>query len=254
MQVVIIGSGNTATVLGKLLKENGFHIIQIISRNIKHAETLANALNCSASDFSSPIDENADIYLIAVSDKGIHEVVNYMPKNNKLILHSAGSVSINVLENATNKFGVLYPLQSLRKEIDVIPEIPFLVDGNNQEVVEMIMQIGKKISNQVAIANDEMRLKLHLSAVMVNNFTNHLYTMAADYCKKEQLEFDLLKPLIFETANRLKNVHPNDVQTGPAIRNDSDTIEQHEKLLENYPELKALYVYFTKQIGLFYND
>ena len=140
----------------------------------------------------------------------------------------------------------------MRKEIDVIPEIPFLVDGNNQAVVEMIMQMAKKISSHVAFANDEMRLKLHLSAVMVNNFTNHLYTMAADYCKKEQLAFDLLKPLIFETANRLKNVHPNEVQTGPAIRNDSDTIEQHEKLLEKYPDLKALYVYFTKQIASFY--
>ena len=252
MQVVIIGSGNTATVLSKLLLANGFQISQVVSRNIKHAETLANELNCSASDFSSPMDETADIYLIAVSDKGIHEVVNYIPNNNKLILHTAGSVSINVLENVSNQFGVLYPIQSLRKEIDVIPEIPFLVDGNNQEVVEMIMQIGKKISNQVAFANDEMRLKLHLSAVMVNNFTNHLYTMAADYCKKEQLEFDLLKPLIFETANRLKNVHPNDVQTGPAIRNDSDTIEQHELLLVNYPELKELYIYFTKQIASFY--
>jgi hypothetical protein len=77
--------------------------------------------------------------------------------------------------------------------------------------------------------------------------------MAADYCKKEQLEFDLLKPLIFETANRLKSVHPNDVQTGPAIRNDSDTIEQHEKLLEKYPDLKEMYNYFTKQISMFYN-
>lgn len=254
MQVVIIGSGNTATVLSKLLLANGFQFSQVVSRNINHAEILANALNCPAADFSSPMDETADIYLIAVSDKVIHEVVNYIPKNNKLILHTAGSVSINALENVTNQFGVLYPLQSLRKEIDVIPEIPFLVDGNKQDVVEMIMQIAKKISTHVAIANDEMRLKLHLSAVMVNNFTNHLYTLAADYCKREQLEFDLLKPLIFETANRLKNVHPNDVQTGPAIRNDSETINQHEKLLANYPELKELYVYFTKQIALFYND
>jgi predicted short-subunit dehydrogenase-like oxidoreductase (DUF2520 family) len=252
MQVVIIGSGNTATVLSKLLFAKGFQISQVISRNITHAKILANELKCSYADFSSPIDQTADIYLIAVSDKVIHEVVNYMPKNNKLILHTAGSASINVLENATNQFGVLYPLQSLRKEIDVIPDIPFLVDGNNQAVVEMIMQIAKKISNQVAFANDEMRLKLHLAAVFVNNFTNHLYTMAADYCKKEQLEFDLLKPLILETANRLKNVHPNEVQTGPAIRKDSETIEQHENLLANYPELKELYVYFTKQIASFY--
>lgn len=252
MQIVIIGSGNTATVISKLLLANGFQISQVVSRNIKHAQILANELNCNAVDFSSPMDEKADIYLIAVSDKVIHEVVNYIPKNNKLILHTAGSVSKNVLETVSNQFGVLYPLQSLRKEIDKIPDIPFLVDGNNEVVVEMIMQIGKKISNHVDIANDEKRLKLHLSAVMVNNFTNHLYTMAADYCKKEQLEFDLLKPLIFETANRLKNVHPNDVQTGPAIRNDSDTIEQHEKLLENYPELKELYIYFTKQIASFY--
>jgi predicted short-subunit dehydrogenase-like oxidoreductase (DUF2520 family) len=252
MQVVIIGSGNTATVLSKLLLANGFHISQVISRNITHAEILANELNCPFGDFSSPIVETADIYLIAVSDKVIHEVVNFIPKNNKLVLHTAGSVSIKVLENITDQFGVLYPLQSLRKEITTTPEIPFLVDGNNQEVVEMIMQIGEKLSSHVAFANDEMRLKLHLAAVFVNNFTNHLYTMSADYCRNEQLEFDLLKPLIFETANRLKNVQPNEVQTGPAIRNDSDTIEHHEILLENYPELKEMYTYFTKQISSFY--
>jgi predicted short-subunit dehydrogenase-like oxidoreductase (DUF2520 family) len=252
MQVVIIGSGNTATILGKLLKKNGFHISQVISRNIAHAEILANALNCSASDFTSPMDETADIYLIAVSDKIIHEVVNHIPKNNKLILHTAGSVSINVLKNVSNQFGVLYPLQSLRKEIANSPEIPFLIEGNNQEVSDKIMLIAQKISNQVAIANDEMRLKLHLSAVFVNNFTNHLYTMIADYCRKEQLEFDLLKPLIFETANRLKFVRPNVVQTGPAIRNDASTIERHDQLLENYPELKEMYTYFTKQISSFY--
>jgi predicted short-subunit dehydrogenase-like oxidoreductase (DUF2520 family) len=253
MQVVIIGSGNTATVLGKLIFANGFHISQVISRNITHAEILANELNCSFGDFSSSINETADIYLIAVSDKIIHEVVNYIPKNNKLILHTAGSVSIKVLENVTNQYGVLYPLQSLRKEIANTPDIPFLIDGNNQEVVDKIMQIAQKISSQVAIANDEIRLKLHLAAVFVNNFTNHLYTLASDYCKKEQLEFDLLKPLIFETANRLKSVHPNDVQTGPAIRNDASTIERHDQLLENYPDLKEMYTYFTKQISMFYN-
>jgi predicted short-subunit dehydrogenase-like oxidoreductase (DUF2520 family) len=252
MQVVIIGSGNTATVLSKLILANGFQISQVVSRNIKHAETLANALSCSAADFLSPMDETADIYLIAVSDKVIHEVINYIPKNNKLILHTAGSVSIKVLENVSNQYGVLYPLQSLRKEIANTPDIPFLIDGNNQEVIDMIMQIGKKISNQVAFANDEKRLKLHLAAVFVNNFTNHLYTLASDYCKKEQLEFDLLKPLIFETANRLKSVNPNDVQTGPAIRNDVSTIERHDKLLENYPDLKEMYAYFTKQISSFY--
>jgi len=253
MQVVIIGSGNTATVLGKLLKENGFHICQVISRNITHAEILANELNCPFGDFSSSIVETADFYLIAVSDKFIHEVVNYMPKNNKLILHTAGSVSIKVLENVTNQYGVLYPLQSLRKEIANSPEIPFLIDGNNHEVSEKIMLIAQKISSQVANANDDMRLKLHLAAVFVNNFTNHLYTMIADYCRKEQLEFDLLKPLIFETANRLKSVHPSNVQTGPAIRNDASTIERHDQLLENYPDLKEKYSYFTKQISMFYN-
>ncbi len=252
MQVVIIGSGNTATVLGKLLKENGFRISQVISRNIAYAEILANELSCPFGDLSSSINETADMYLIAVSDKFIHEVVNYIPKNNKLILHTAGSVSIKVLENVTNQFGVLYPLQSLRKEIANSPEIPFLIDGNDQEVVDKIKLIAQKISSKVAIANDDMRLKLHLTAVFVNNFTNHLYTMAADYCKKEQLEFDLLKPLIFETANRLKSVQPIDVQTGPAIRNDAYTIERHNQLLQNYPDLKEMYIYFTKQISSFY--
>ncbi len=248
MRIVIIGSGNVASVLGRLFKKNGHEIIQVISRNAEHAKTLAKELNCVFSDYEGIIDKSADLYLFAVNDGALYALNKTIHLGNKLILHTAGSVPGEVLKDISVNYGVLYPLQSLRKEMECPNDIPFLIDGNTDETITLIEDFANTISGTVKKATDEERLKLHVAAVIVSNFTNHLYALAEKFCEKEKIDFKLLTPLIRETAERVTFYSPSAVQTGPAIRNDIFTLDKHLRLLSNHPKLKYIYLKLTDSI------
>lgn len=248
MQIVIIGSGNVASVLGRLCKQRQHKIIQVMSRNAAHAKILGDELNCAYADYNEKLDDRADLYLMAVADTALQELNNNISLGNKLILHTAGSVSKEVLKDISNNYGVLYPLQSLRKEMECQTEIPFLIDGNSADALTLVEDFAATLSTNVTKATDEERLKLHVAAVMVSNFTNHLYALAEDFCKKEQVDFALLIPLIKETAERVANFSPAAVQTGPAVRNDIFTIEKHLRILSAHPQLRYMYIKLTDSI------
>ena len=149
----------------------------------------------------------------------------------------------------SHHYGVFYPLQSLRKEISTLPDVPIFIDASDEITRKKLEQLAESISDgDVVAANDDQRLKMHVAAVIVNNFTNHLYKLAEDYCKQEGIDFKKLVPLIEETASRIKTVSPSKVQTGPAIRNDLPTLEQHLALLQRYPRLKKIYEVMTESI------
>jgi len=251
MQVVLIGSGNTATVLGRKIKQEGHDVLQVWSRDLSHAKPLAEEFGAKPETSLKNL-RSADIYIIAVADDAIANVADQLDLHNHLVVHTAGSVSIDALQKASRNFGVLYPLQSLRKEIPVIPEIPFLVDGNTSDDLTLIFDFAETISKRVRVANDEERKKLHLSAVIVSNFSNHLFAIAEEYCKKSNSDFSLLYPLINEIARRIEFESPAKLQTGPAVRKDIETLRNHEELLKDYPEIKNLYALFTKSIQGFY--
>jgi predicted short-subunit dehydrogenase-like oxidoreductase (DUF2520 family) len=248
MKVVIIGSGNVASVLGKKIAMAGHIIVQILSKNINHAQKLAIILNANATDEFKAISNDAEIYIIAVNDDSVKEIAVQLNQVPGIVVHTAGGIGKQVLEVAGTSFGVIYPLQSLRKEMDDIPLVPVLVDGSNDIVTHQLKKFAETWSSQVTVANDEQRMKLHVAAVITSNFTNHLYVLAENYCNKENVDFELLLPLIEETANRLKNFSPSEVQTGPAVRNDLATINKHLLLLQNYPELRLLYLSLTESI------
>jgi len=248
MKVVLIGSGNVGTVLGRLITKNNHQVVQVASRNIEHARILATELNASYTDYNGELDKSADMYIIAVSDMAIHECVQHYNIHDKLVMHTAGSVSKDILKNTSYNYGILYPLQSLRKEMETIPEIPFLVDGNNDAVVKAIYDFAKTLSPDVEVIHDEDRLKLHTAAVIVSNFTNHLYAIAEEFCNSEHVNFNLLKPLIMETAARIRYQSPGAVQTGPAVRKDILTLDKHLRLLSNHPKLKTTYLRLTDSI------
>ncbi len=248
MNIVLIGSGNVATVLGRLIKQNGHHINQVVSRNSEHARMLAEELQAAYTDYHGQLDKSADLFIIAVSDMAIHECVQHFNTHDKLVVHTAGSVSKDVLKNTSYNYGILYPLQSLRKEMEEIPEMPFLVDGNNDWVIGCMCDFAKTLSPQVQVIHDEDRLKLHTAAVIVSNFTNHLYTIAEDFCSREHIDFNLLKPLIMETAHRIRHHSPGQVQTGPAVRKDIHTLDKHLRILANHPKLRTTYLRLTDSI------
>ena len=248
MNVVIIGTGNVATVLGKLIHSKGHRIVEVVGRNKNATQVLATLFNSKVNTDFSSITELGDIYMIAVVDTAIESIAKKLTLQNKLVIHTAGSVSINVLNSPNNKFGVLWPLQSLRKEMKHIPEIPFVIDANNEATYATLLAFTKTLTDRVFRANDAKRIKLHLTAVMVSNFTNHLYTLADDYCHKEVLDFKLFLPLIEETGNRVKNNAPKNVQTGPAVRKDDATIGNHLNLLKSYPSLQKIYQLMSDSI------
>jgi predicted short-subunit dehydrogenase-like oxidoreductase (DUF2520 family) len=248
MRIVMIGSGNVATVIGKKISASGHVIMQIFSRNPKTAIPLAEASGAEICLDPALLHKGADCYIIAVSDAAIPAVAGWLRLNGEMVVHTAGSVSMDVLRPCSSNYGVLYPLQSIRKETAVVPEIPFLVDANNEGTKSAIISFAKSFSGEVGVADDLKRSRLHLAAVMLNNFTNHLYRLEADFCEAEGIDFNLLKPLIRETTGRLDHNSPKDVQTGPAVRKDLTTIEKHENMLVKHPQLLELYRIFTAQI------
>jgi predicted short-subunit dehydrogenase-like oxidoreductase (DUF2520 family) len=252
MRTVIIGSGNTATVLGKKILSADHEILQVSGRNRESVEELARNLSCNFTTDLNQLDRMADLYIIAIADDAIAEVAGGLNLDKKLVVHTAGSVSMDVLKTCSRNYGILYPLQSLRKEIETVPEIPFLVDGNTPDDLAVISEFAGTLSPVVSKANDEQRLKIHLAAVIVSNFTNHLYTLADSYCREENLDFNMLLPLISAMAERIRFFEPATVQTGPALRQDTRTIDKHLELLSAHPQLKEFYTLFTRSIGQMY--
>ena len=248
MKVVIIGSGNVATVLGKVIHNAGHEIVQVLSRNENRATQLAQLFNCSAGTFKSTAYKPADIYLLAITDTALHHLEEYAPMGNKLVVHTAGSVSKDVLKTLSPNYAIIYPLQSLIKNSDQVLEIPLLIDSSSPETKILIEDFARTISGNVAFADDQERLKFHVAAVLVNNFTNHLFATADEFCKKENIEFEKLYPLIDETIRRIKYQSPQSVQTGPAIREDIYTLGKHLQILSAHPDLKYLYLKLSESI------
>jgi predicted short-subunit dehydrogenase-like oxidoreductase (DUF2520 family) len=249
MRVVIIGAGNVASVLGRRIKSAGHDIIQVLSRSYDTAKMLADELGCNASSDFTGIDKTGDIFLVAMSDAALNELREKIHVEDKIVVHTAGSVCMDILKDVSSNYGVVYPLQSLRKEnSNNAVAIPLLVDGNNDHSRYHIGEFARTISSIVHFADDEHRLKLHTAAVLSSNFTNHLFCLAKEFCDKEKVDFKLLVPLIEETAGRLNNFSPCDMQTGPAARKDITTLDKHLRLLTAHPKLRTLYLRMTDSI------
>lgn len=246
MIISIIGTGNVATVLGKKWFAAGVTINEVFGRSFNKAAELATALNAKSTTNLSKLNTDVDAFVIALTDTAISEIE--FPFTQKIVLHTAGSVAKNVLQKFTPNYGVIYPIQSLTKETSLDSTIPFAIDGSNSETKKVAQHLAKKISNNLELLGDEERLKLHAAAVISCNFTNYLYHLAQDYCSKENINFNLLLPLINQTAQRLQTHLPKQVFTGPAIRKDEITMQKHLQLLQNYPKQKEVYKWFSEEI------
>lgn len=248
MEIVIIGSGNAATVLGRQLKAAGHTIAEVCGRNRDAVTTLAKELGASSCFDMQQIKPNAGFYLVAIADNALNGIEKVLQLPGRLVAHTAGSVSKDVLKKVSDTYGVFYPLQSLRKEMAEAPPIPLFIDAGDETSRHKLHVLAASVSNMVTDAGDEQRRQLHLAAVLVNNFTNHLYVLAASYCARHQLDFKLLLPLMTETVNRLQEHSPREVQTGPAARNDVVTIQRHLDMLKDDPALRHLYEWMSEDI------
>ena len=204
----------------------------------------------------SLIDEEfaeAEIYIIALSDAALESVEKITALNNKFVLHTAGSISKDVLkDHCLQHIGVLYPLQTLSKITTQIPEIPFLVEGNSKDTLDRITEFAKTLSHRVIPVTEVERLHYHIAAVFAGNFTNHMYAIAENFCEMEKIDFKNLLPLINEVTLKANNNSPHDVQTGPAMREDIFTINRHLQELSSHAEIKYLYLKLSESILKFH--
>ena len=252
MDVVIIGSGNAAFVIGRKLFLAGHRIVQVVGRNTSAASSLAYELQTESVNYQSVINRSADLYLIAVSDNAIAGLVSGLRLPGKLIVHTAASVSKEVLKDVSDDFGVLYPLQSLREETGN-PEIPFYVDASNDQAMTRLRALADSVSSRPVVkATDQERIKLHLAAVFVSNFPNHLYALMEQYCSDQGMDFQQFYPLIEETTRRLRGNRASQLQTGPARRADQETLDKHLALLSAYPRMDHIYQSLSSSIRAMY--
>lgn len=245
VSIVIVGFGNVAQHLIKAIGASvDLELVQVFSRN---KNTILNGIDKKIITANYNEIIKADLYIIAVSDKSIAEVSSYLPFSNRLVVHTSGSFSIDDMVSK-NKKGVFYPLQTFSKNREVnFNEIPICIEATNENDYEILSKVAQSISNKVYKINSHQRKSLHIAAVFVSNFVNHLYQIGNEICLENQLNFEILKPLILETANKIVSLSPNDAQTGPAIRNDNETINSHLNFLSDENQ-RDIYKMLTKSI------
>ena len=248
--ISIIGAGNLATQLGNALHKEGYLISQVYSRTQKNAAVLSKKLNAKPISNLKKLSTDASIYIIAVKDDAVEAVAKQLKLKDKIVVHTSGSVSINVLKNCSKNYGVFYPLQTFSKNKTAnFKTIPVCIEASNNSTSTTLQYFAKSISGNVQKINSEQRKKIHLAAVFACNFSNHMYAIAETLLKKDKLSLDLLKPLIEETANKIKDNKPNTVQTGPAIRKDKKTMDGHLKLLSKEKDLQKIYTLISDSIA-----
>ncbi len=247
--IVLVGAGNVATHLGTALYKKGVNIRQVYSFTSESAEILADKLDAYSTDDLSQIQDNADLYIIAVKDAFLKNVIENMPKVKGIVVHTGGSMSMDQLLRF-DRFGILYPFQTFSKEVDIdFSEIPFLVEASDDIVERDLKKLASVISNTVLTCDSEQRKIIHLSAVFACNFSNHLFAIADELLASHEISFDVIKPLLKETVNKVMSSKPKVVQTGPAVRGDRNIIEKHEQMLKSDSDLLKIYQIFTKRIS-----
>ena len=271
MKIVLIGAGNLATHLGKALHAAGHDMLQVFSRTMQSAETLASLLDAEPLTDIAQVRDDADVYIFSVKDSALSQLVaqlcrheadglgedgavNALRKAKKgeherVFLHTAGSMPMSVFKGMAQHYGVLYPMQTFSKQREVdFSIIPCFVEANDEFAQKQIEGLAREISGRVYQLSSEDRKYLHLSAVFACNFANHCYAISQELLEEHGIPFDVMLPLINETAAKVHEMKPKDAQTGPAVRYDENVIDKQSKLLENHPHFKKVYDSMSKSI------
>lgn len=257
--ITFIGSGNVGYHLARaIFRLEGIdetadrYIMQNYSRTFAKALDLAEMVYSEATDSLYDIDPNSDLYVLAVKDDAIEEVAQQLVAaglTDELVVHTSGATPSTILERYFDRWGVFYPLQTFSRDRKAnFKNVPLCVYANNPSDTDALLELANQLSDNVNFINDEQRASLHVAAVFVNNFTNYFYQIAEQLLGQKDVPFQLLRPLILETARKVQRHSPAAMQTGPAVRADHQTIERHLLYLQAQPEIAQLYEQLTKRI------
>lgn len=250
--IVMIGAGNLATSLAKAFYKKGFRIMQVYSHTLEAAQKLAWTVEADATNIISDIVKNGQLYVVALKDSVVADLIPsfVVGREQALWVHTAGSLPMNLWNGLVEHYGVFYPLQTFSKQREMdFTGIPLFIEGHTPEDKELLKEVAQTLSKKVYEASSEQRESLHLAAVFTCNFTNYMYMLAARLLQERDLPFDVLLPLIDETAYKVHKLSPAEAQTGPAKRNDKNVINHHLNLLSNDVELQSIYRILSEKIS-----
>ncbi|HSG68587.1 MAG TPA: DUF2520 domain-containing protein [Bacteroidales bacterium] len=247
--IVVIGAGNVGTRMAMAFQEAGCRIAQVAGRREAAVRDLASRSGAAQTlDFGNVL-KHQDLYLLALPDKAMKEILPNLGLSDELLVHTSGSVPMEVLSDYSVNTGVFYPLQtfSTNRQVDM-KEVPILIEANRIDNEDRLLSLAHKLSRKVSVADSKRRQRIHIAAVFASNFSNHMYVLARKLMEGNDFDYDMLAPLIKETASKALEMGPDNAQTGPAKREDDEIITQHLELLKDDPALQEMYRLITKSI------
>lgn len=248
MKVVLVGAGNLATNLAVALQQSGHTILQVFSRTRQSAELLAERVGASAVTALNELSQEADIYIISITDAALSTFDYTAFPTHSLVVHTAGSIAMDVIP--LEHRGVFYPMQTFsRQRIVDFSQIPIFIEAATEEDTQFLTDFALTINNKVYRLSSADRLYLHLAAVYCSNFVNHCYAMSEEILRQHNIPFSVMLPLVDEVAAKVHQISPREAQTGPAIRHDENVIRHHLSLLEDQPRLQEIYEILSKHIA-----
>lgn len=255
MKAVIIGSGNVAWQLASHFGPSGIELVQLVNLHGGVIPPAFDRFQVARAYEPEAVYPKADIYIVAISDSAISELRFPVLSNEQVIAHTAGSVPIDVLSKLGDNFGCVYPLQSFSIGLESnLREVPLLIESSNVYTRERLQMFAERLSEKVSYMDGDQRRDLHLAAVMVNNFSNHLYALAEKFLSERNISFELLHPLMSETLRKIQSSSAAEAQTGPARRGDEKTLKMHEMMLRAEENILNIYKIFSDSIQRFYKS
>ncbi len=247
--MVVIGSGNVAWHLIRAFSSRGIEVLQLLGRNRDTTAAMSEYFGIPYIMNPKSLITDADIYLVTVQDDQIRAIAENLRLPGQLVVHTSGFTGLEAIREVSGKTGVIWPLQTLTRGKEVVfTSIPLFLEANSPESLETLRSFSALISDRVYVADSPTRQKIHLAAVIAGNLTNHLYTLSARILEQEQVPWDVLAPLIRETARKAAEGHPAESQTGPAVRQDIRVLEKHLDLLREEPEFREIYRLISENI------
>jgi len=248
MKIVFIGAGNLATCVSLEMQRTGMTIGQIYSRTRDSAESLAKKLNCSWTTNINEIIPDADLYIFSLKDSVLKDVISQVQPNDGLWVHTAGSVPMNIFEGHAKRYGAFYPLQTFTKKRRVkLDGTPIFLEVNDPDDMKMLKKVAIALSGNAQELDSEKRKSLHLAAVFACNFTNHMYLLGSKVLEEKGISYDVMLPLIVETAEKISELSPSEAQTGPAVRFDKEIMDKQLAMLSD-PSMQTIYKLISQNI------
>jgi predicted short-subunit dehydrogenase-like oxidoreductase (DUF2520 family) len=247
-KIVILGAGRLAVNLSVDILKKGYEIVEVYNRTESRGKRLAGKAEAKYIKKPERITTDADLYIMAVSDAAIPALLKRIRAGNGLVIHTSGSVDMDVFKGTFKNYGVIYPPQTFSRKLLAFKDVPLCIEANSEKNLALVQSFASSLSDHIYRINSGQRKILHLAAVFANNFTNFMLSVSEELLEETGIDPGILEPIIQQTAENYYSGGVFKKQTGPAIRGDKETLREHLDLLSTHPDYQHVYDLITRSI------